>query len=155
MSENPILRVLASAPIDRKASIVASQKGCAEGDRDHLRIDELKSQLAVLQRRQSDLRDLLGVENKSQQKNLKVKVAKGLRHGRVPVVQEYIRNGNAIQIISKTLADINREDKEWRKRLGAIENAWRAEHPGSIWDGRQLVAPNGETFSRFAQVAEA
>ena len=157
MNEHPLLTVLNSSPINRQAGIVASQRGCAEGESDLSR-EEIKTIMTRLERKQRLLKVVLRVRNHCQHKNLIARYKMGLKSNYRPkrIIEEYLRVGQSLQILGQRLAQFKRnEGREARKLLGAIENKWRAEHPGCIWDGRQLVAPNGAVFSRVAASMEA
>jgi hypothetical protein len=156
---NPILQVLNSTPINRQARYVTSQTGCVEFDVDLTRV-EIIELLTRLSRKLRLLKLVLQVGNARQHKNLIARHKMGLRSNYRPkrAIEEYMRIGRAMCILNQRLAEIKvKEGREARQILGALENAWRVEHPGCIWDGRRLVAPNGAVFQRAAvaqQLAE-
>lgn len=153
MPAHPLFTVLNSTPINRQARKVTSQKNCATVDVD-LSKEELCEVLDRLMRKHRLMKSVLKIKNKSQHKNVVDRHNKGQRSNFRPrrLTAEYVRVGLAIQVIHQRFAELDRDSAAWRRHLGAIENKWKAEHPGAIWDGRQLVAPNGEIFSRAAAV---
>lgn len=152
---HPLFQVLNSAPVDRIAARVTSQAGCAQEYVD-LTHAEAMAVIVRLQRKHRLLKAILRVENKRQHKNLIARHKMGLQSNYRPprAIAEYLRVGQNILVLQEAHAKPQDAGlKEARQKLGAIENAWRAEHPGAIWDGQQLVAPNGAVFSRAAQAA--
>lgn len=149
---NPILQVLNSAPINRQASMVAAQRGCV-ADFEASR-EDLVHALQRLVRKQRLMKSMLGVTSPTKHNNLmnRFKAGSKRQKGRpLRLVKEYASTGQAIQILSRRLQEFSGDDKaakRIRQQLGAVENAWRAQHPGCVWDGRQLVAPNGAVFRR-------
>ena len=152
MSVNALNRVLVSAPINRAASIVTSQKHCVEFESTISR-EEICKLLYRMKRKQQLLRRVLAVKNHSQYSNMvrrhKAGYASKFRPSRA--IAECVRNGEAIQILEAKLAEELRPIKQASKLLAAKENAWKDEHPGWIWDGKQVVAPNGAVFVRSQQ----
>jgi hypothetical protein len=155
MSTHPLLAVLNSTPINRQARKVTSQAGCATVDVELSR-EELCEVFERLSRKHRLMKSMLRIKTKSQHKNVVSRHNKGQRSRSRPrrLTDEYVRVGLALQVINRRFAEIDRVGREGRQLLGAIENQWKAEHPGAIWDGRQLVAPNGATFSRVAAAQE-
>lgn len=157
---NPILRVLNSTPINRQASFVVSQQGCALVDAEASRAD-LVFALSRLERKLRLMKSMLGVKNKTQHTNLMNRYKAGIKRqkGRpLRLVKEYAATGSAMQLLNRRLQELRptqdtKEAKALRQQLGAVENAWRDEHPGCVWDGRQLRAPNGAIFSRAVVAA--
>jgi len=155
MAVHPILAVLNSTPINRQAYRVASQAGCATSDVD-LTHEELAEAYERLARKHRLMKFVLRITTKSQHKNVVDRHNKGIRSNFRPrrITAEYVRVGNAMQVITQRFAELGRVGKEARQQLGAVEKKWREAHPGCIWDGRRLVAPNGEVFSRVAAAKE-
>lgn len=158
---HPLLQVLNSAPINRTAKVVTSQKHCDAIYRDADKF-EIRFAVHLLTRKMRLMKMVLKITTRSQHKNtiyrhsnLGYKSQRGVSRR---LIGEYARVGQSIQILNKRLAEINsvaKGEKELRQRLGAVENKWREAHPGCIWDGRKLVAPTGEVFSRAAAAMEA
>lgn len=155
MPDHPLLAVLNSAPINRQARRVTSQANCATIDSD-LSKEELQDVLDRLTRKHRLMKAVLKIKNKSQHKNVVDRHNKGIRSNFRPrrLTAEYVRVGMALQVIQQRFSELGRIGREPRRQLGAIENRWKDEHPGAIWDGRQLVAPNGAIFSRVAAAQE-
>ena len=157
--KNAILQVLNSTPINRQSRVVASQRYCSEIDADASREDLVFSN-ERLKRKYRLMKAVLRIETKSQHQNVKRRLKAGAKQVRpTRLLEEYFQVAKTIQTLGMTIKDLNesklggREARELRQRLGAIEKAWREENPGCIWDGRQLVAPTGETFARSLAAA--
>ena len=152
MSANAINRVLVSTPINRTARTVASQKHCVAVE---LPIDyeEICALMSRLNRKQQLLKRTLNVKTTSQYRNMVIRHREGYASNFRPsrAIAECVRNGEAIQILQEKIAEDSRAIKEANKQLSAKENAWKAAHPGWIWDGRQVVAPDGSVFARSQQ----
>ena len=153
---NPILRVLNSAPVDKKAAIVAAQRRCSD---DFLidGKDDLCQILSRLGRKRRLIESLLRITTDSQRDNVKERFKAGRRQRRPRrIVEEYIRVGQNIVAVALQLAAIKRstttgigiEPKSVRRLVGERENQWKAEHPGWIWAGSCHIAPNGAVFVR-------
>lgn len=146
--KNTFYRVANSTPIDRLACRVANQSGCVEVE---LAIDrgDVLVILARLQRKQRLLKFVLKVDGPTQHKNLihRHKAGHRSKFREYRAVAEYVRNGENICRLNAYLSSLDQWKTE-RKRIGAIENAWKAEHPGWLWDGQKLIAPNGAMFHR-------
>lgn len=150
MRHNPIVRVLASVPVDRKAAMVAPQGRCSNVEL-VLDRDELLELIARTQRKQRLLKLILSIRTQSQHNNLVKRSRKGVTGARPKrAVDEYLRLGASMQLLMARVAHLNRIVSEPRRLLGHAENEWKKAHPGCIWDGSKLVAPNGDTFSRSA-----
>jgi hypothetical protein len=154
---NPIVRVLNSEPIDRVARRVTFQGGCSDIDGDLTR-DELVYLWSRLERKLRLLKQVLRITSKAQHKNLIYAINSGRRHrpgvgmlrltANPRTALEYKRVGEEMQRLSRRLAELKQVDCAERKRIGALENAWKEAHPGWIWTGVLLVAPDGSTFRR-------
>lgn len=155
MSAHPLFAVLNSTPINRQARKVTSQAGCATVDATLSR-EELGEVLERLSRKHRLMKSVLKIKTKSQHKNVVDRHNKGQRSNFRPrrLTAEYVRVGMALQVIQQRFSEIDRVGREARRHLGSIENKWKEEHPGAIWDGRQLVAPNGAIFSRVVAARE-
>lgn len=150
---NAIVKALNCFAIDKTARVVASQRGC-EAEYSDLSRDELVQLLARLCRKQRLIHAALGFKTKKQAENLKVRIKAGHRTKKFDgrLAQDFVRTGDNISAVERRISELPDHtgfSKEVRKQIGAIENRWRAEHPGCIWDGRQLVAPSGAVFSRW------
>lgn len=150
---NEIVKVLNSVAIDKTARRVASQRGCESQFAD-LDRKELCRLLDRLKRKQRLIYAALGFKTKTQASNLKTRLKSGGRTRKFDgrLAAELIRVGENIDVFSRRLAEMPDHtgfSKAVRKQIGALENEWREQHPGAIWDGRQLVAPNGAVFSRW------
>jgi hypothetical protein len=148
MTANALNRIFTSTPINKTARAVTSQKHCVAVELPIER-EEICTILERMRRKQRLLKLVLQVSNKSQHRNLLARFKAGRVSNFRPsrAISEYSRNGEAMQILNKRLSDM-KADKTLVQQLGAIENAWKAEHQGAIWDGSKLVAPNGAVFIR-------
>jgi hypothetical protein len=154
---HPIYQVLNSVPVNRQARIVTTQSGCSEYDTDLTR-EEMLELFERVARKHRLLKLVLRVHNETQHKNLKARHRMGLKSNYRPkrAIEEYLRLGSAMAILAAGMRRTSfKEGREARQLLGAVENKWREEHPGCIWDGRQLVAPNGAVFSRSAMASQS
>lgn len=151
---NAIIKALNCTAIDKTARRVASQGGC-DMDYADLDRDELNQLASRLCRKRRLIHLALGIKTKTQAENLKARIKAGHQTKKFDgrLAREFVRIGANIAAISNRIAELRDNTmltKDLRKQIGALENQWRAEHPGCIWDGRQLVAPNGAVFSRWA-----
>ncbi len=148
---HPLIAVMNRTPIDRQASRVASQRNCAVVDLDLCR-DDLVRSLDRLQRKMRLMKSVLKVATKCQHKNLLARHKNGRRgmKGRpARLVVEYANVGASIQSIMLQIHEMEiGPGRKLRKLIGAMENKWKDEHPGCIFDGQKLVAPNGAVFNR-------
>jgi hypothetical protein len=152
MSVNAINRALVSTPINRTARMVASQKHCVEIETDIGR-DEICTLLGRMGRKQQLLKHVLSINNTSQYRNMVRRHKAGYTSNFRPsrAIAECVRNGEAMHILQAQIAEVSRDIKEANRQLSAAENAWKTEHPGWIWDGQKVVAPNGAVFVRSQQ----
>lgn len=155
-SINPITKVLNASPINKQAAFAASQAGCVKVDAG-LTAAELRQVKTTLICRHAELLQELGITKPSQLANLKSRINGGGRSRKYPAhkVNELMSICANIHEAERLIASEKpmRIPKSIRRQLGQLENQWRAEHPGAIWDGRQLVAPNGAVFSRVVAIA--
>lgn len=149
---HPLVTALNATPVDRVARRVASQRNCSETYHD-LDREELKAVLERLHRKNRLVRHLLGITTAKQAENLRARVRKNFRSKKFDnrLAREFVAIGSSIRAAAdqlKSMPEPGLFPKDVRIRLGHLENAWKAEHPGWIWDGRQCVAPNGDVFDR-------
>jgi hypothetical protein len=123
--EHPLLTVLNSAPINKQAAIVTSQRHVATADTPLTR-DELAALANRLLRKQRLLKHVLGIKTKRQHKNMTYKAAKGIpqyRAAKEPrALTEYLRCGREIQRLAEELADMRRV----RRFVAEAENECKA-----------------------------
>lgn len=149
MSDNHIVKILSCAPINKSAALAVGQAGCAEKYED-LGRDELIVLLQSMSMRAQMLKELLGLDTDTKQKNLRRRVKKYLHSPTLPkFAVEYVNLGQAIAEITRLITQQD-YSRHARKVLGAIENEWKEHHPGAVWQGSLLVSPCGEVFSRAA-----
>lgn len=148
---NAILRVLNSVPINRAAYRVASQKGCSDNYAE-LSAAEALEMVARLQRKHRLLKVVLQIKTKAQHHNSIDRFKAGYRSNFRPTraLAEYVRVGNNIEAMCRRISELTAEERAERRRIGALENEWKAANPGWIWTGVVCVAPNGTVFDRRA-----
>jgi hypothetical protein len=107
-----IFRAIYSAPIDRLAGIVASQRGCVDSiDAD---IAGLAHLMARLQRKQRLLKQVIGIDRVTQHKNLKARLRRGVltKGASNPrAVVDYVQNGEAIAKLAESFRRMKERDK--------------------------------------------
>lgn len=105
------------------------------------------------------MKHVLRIRNETHHKNVVSRYKMGQKQRRIPLrlLEEYIQNGQAIQILTRRLAEfkaagkpevkgIGLEARPIRQKYSALQNEWKKEHPGFIWKGDDMYAPNGATF---------
>lgn len=103
--------IYSRTPVNKTAALSVSQKNCSEYD-EPIRPDEIANRIGILQKNHKNLKDSLGIKNKTQHTNLMYRFNKKTRktgtHKQPELLTEYVRIGQEIQRLQRHLQDQNK-----------------------------------------------
>lgn len=155
---HPLENIYAMHPVNAQAKRVTSQKHTQEIYKDST-FEELTDALNRLQKRRSEIKEILGLKTKTV-KNLRGKYGAKIKadhENDKSLMLELLNAGDSIQWLNQQITRVKASDPERiaRKKVGAMEQAWKEKNPVYKWDGEKLIASNGCIFNRSELVKQA